>query len=182
MTDNEVMIIIVAALRTGLASAYPSLTVQQSYQPTDHGIPAGPALFVHRIVDRPYGYMGIKSTYNATDDDFDVVESECVLNTFQVSALYPEDVANTSALTANDLCNSARGLLQLRSTIESLRNSGLGISRVTQTRIEHFLDDKGRSDESPSFDFDVNYARVVASTKAPAVTAIDNDAVSVERV
>jgi hypothetical protein len=181
MNDNDIMAAIIATLRTGLTS-YSGLTVQQSYQPTDQGVPSGPALFVHGVTNRPYGYMAASSTYNDTDGDFDFVESEGRLRTFQVSALYPDDVGNVSALTANDLCDSARGLLQLRSTVQSLRSSGLGIARITQTRILHFTNDSGRSAEMPSFDFDVTYDKVVAATKVPAVTGLDYDDTIVDRV
>jgi hypothetical protein len=181
MTDNEVMAIIISTLRSGLTS-YSGLTVQQSYQPTDQGVPEGPALFVHGVIDRPYGYIAARTTYNDGDGDFDFVESEGVLNTFQVSALMPDDVGNVAALTAKDLCNSARGLLQLRSTVQALRSSGLGIARISQTRILHFTNDSGRSEEMPSFDFDVNYARVVSTTKVPAVTGLDYDSVVIDRV
>lgn len=181
MTNNEIIAVIIATLRTGMSDVS-GLTVQQSYQPTDQGVPEGPTLFLHIINDVPYGFPAEKSTYNEADGDFDTVESDVSVISFQVSAQYPDDVGNVSALTAVDLCNKARRLMQVRSTLASLRSSGLKITRISQVRITHIENDKGYFEEMPSFDFDLFYDTVVATRKTPRITAIDKGAVSTYRV
>lgn len=173
MNDNDVLAIVIGILNSGLSALpLPGIEVRQSYQPTQQGVPETPAVYIHKISSQRYGFPGRRSVFNPDDGDFDTVESIWVVPTFQVSGLSQQDPTDITQPTASDIVESASDILQSRSTLSTLRESGIGIIRITDVRMLYFVNDKDRHEQEPSFDFVLSYRREFAS-KTPAVTAIE---------
>lgn len=170
MNDNDVWQIIIALIRAQLdALGLTTVAVKQSYQPTQQGVPEGPAVFIHKIDAKRYGHPGSRSVYNMVDDDFDTTESIWRNPTFQVNGLSVQDPTDTTQLTASDIVEITADILQSRSTRATLLASGIGILRIADVRVLYFVNDRDRHEQEPSFDFTLSYRRTT-TFKTPVVT------------
>lgn len=88
--------------------------------------------------------------------------------TFQFSALSLQSPANTSQLTAADILNYARYVLQSQPTIAIFEAQGVGIYNVNAVRNPAFADDKDVFEYAPSFDVTFTHKQIII-TATPAV-------------
>lgn len=173
MNDNDVLAIVIGILNSGFAALpLPGIAVKQGYQPTQEGVPETPTAYIHKVSARRYGHPGRRSVYNADDDDFDTMESIWRVPTFQVSGLAQQDPRNIAAPTASDIVESAADIMQTSATRDTLLASNIGIIRIMDVRMLYFVNDKGRHEQEPSFDFVLSYRREF-TLKTPAVTAFE---------
>jgi hypothetical protein len=97
------------------------------------------------------------------------IETTVFETTFQFSALSTQNPSNVSQLTAADILNYARYVLQSGSTIATLEAQGVGVLNVRQVRNPSFRDDKDVFEYSPSFDVTFTHKQIII-TAVPAVT------------
>jgi hypothetical protein len=88
--------------------------------------------------------------------------------TFQFSALATQNPANTSQLTAADILNYARYVLQSQPSIATLEAQGVGVYNINQVRNPAFMDDRDNFEYSPSFDVTFTHKQIII-TATPAV-------------
>lgn len=91
---------------------------------------------------------------------------------FQMTALATQDPANPNQLTASDIANFGRYVMQSAQTIQALEAQGVGVLRVDQVRNPYFSDDRERYEASPSFDFTLTHKQIVI-TSIPIVTEVE---------
>jgi hypothetical protein len=85
----------------------------------------------------------------------------------QVGAL---SVNDPNQLTAFDIVDRAASTLQSESARQAFLAAGLGILLITDLRAVHFVDDRGRHEMSPSFDFVLTYEQDFGDTNPGVVT------------
>lgn len=186
MRDNQLIAVIVSVLRAGLAdsailvvaSDAGDAVVQQDFQPTTQGTPSGPAVFLHKIGDVPMGWPARTDALNEAQTSFDHTEMQWMQTSFQVTAMAQQDPSDINAMTASDLCNAARAILQSDATRETFLAQGIGIYRPGDPRNPYFLDEKGQYEAAPSFDFTLTHQQVII-TGTPVVASVE---VNVDRV
>lgn len=170
MRDNELYKLIFSILRSGFTLRGMDVSVSQSYQPTQQGTPLKKSVFVHKLYDHRYGHMLRKSEWDLENEVMNTVQSQWYETTFQIDALAIQDPADVDSLTASDLVNTAAQIMQVNSTLETLRAAGVGILRIQDVRNPYFTDDRGRFEASPSFDFTLTHEQVIISQDPVIVT------------
>lgn len=165
-TDVELFTLIRAQLVAGLSDAGVTAQVLQAYQPTQEGATTGPALYMHKIGDKRYGFPKQQQVWNDTAGSFDVASVQVYESTFQITAWRPETA--TSEATASDLANLAAGLLQTPWIQANLLAAGVNILRVTEVRNPFGTNDRDQFMAEPSFDFTLTHSRTIMSTTPPA--------------
>ena len=176
MTDEQLWPLIGTVLEVPLRtlSGVPELEVIQTYQPTQQGVPSPPFVSIHRIGAPRYGFTQKRSVYNVNTGVFDAVDVQLYEGVYQAQVLATDNPADTNDLSAYDIAVLASGVMQLDSTLTTLRASGVGIYRITDIRTPYFVDDRQRNEQTPSFDFTLSYAHVLNST-VPLVAASELD-------
>lgn len=155
-------IIMQAAIRKALmellgAQGYPQLEVTQDYQPTTQGRVTAPVIYYHMLGDAFYGWQGRDEKYNKATAQVTREERQWMRTSFQMGALAPQDPNNLALPTAKDITRLAAMLVDSEGFREKLRESKLGLEVVTEVRDIPFLNDKGRFERNPSFDFTVTW-------------------------
>lgn len=89
------------------------------------------------------------------------IETTQFETTFQFSALATQNPANTNQLTAADILNYARYVLQSQTAIATLESQGVGVFNVRQARNTPFTDDRDVSEYSPSFDVTFTHKQII---------------------
>ena len=170
MTDNQILIVLLPILTTGLtAVGVTGVKIKQNYQPRQSGAEIQPTLYLHKISAPRYGFPGRKDVFNATNNNFDHTETIWRTPTWQVDGLSTQNPANLTQLTASDIVEAAADALQLQTTRLALLRSNISIERITTIRENYFLDDRERHEQRPSFDFTLTYRRSFRSV-VPQVT------------
>jgi hypothetical protein len=163
MNDQPLQTLIIAAINAGLTErAVSGIAVKMGYQPTAQGVPSGPAIYLHKVADWPYGYPQFADVYNGTPGFVTHTETQRMITTYQLNASVLLDPSNANALTASDLVNLARDILQTQTSIVSLRSSGVAVFRITAGRQTFFVDDKGRFEGDPSYDCSFQHSRITS--------------------
>lgn len=178
MTNNEVWIILIGVIDTGLADMSISASVQQDYQPTQQGAPSAPFVALHNITNNRYGFNKNKTVYDSGADELNQTQGVVMQRTYQVSAYAIEDPSNDEAVTAFDIVEAVSSIMQSEKTQDALLASGISIFRVTDIRSPFFTDDKDRNEAAPSFDFVISYSQETI-TVANEVTTFEEDIHSV---
>lgn len=173
MLDNALftlLISIIEAAEPGVGipniKGKPGVPVQQSFQPTQEGVPTGPAAFLHII-----GYQRVGSPYRADiwNPDLGVevhTEIQQMATTFQLSGLSTQDPNLPNQYTAGDIVTLLSAVMQSDSTLKVLRDGSageVGIQRVLEIRNPYFKDDRDRNEANPSFDFIITHKLIVTS-------------------
>lgn len=96
------------------------------------------------------------------------IETTQFETTFQFSALSIQNPANTTQLTAADILNYARYVLQSQPTIATLESSGVGVLNVREVHNPAFMDDRDNFEYSPSFDVTFTHKQIII-TGTPAL-------------
>lgn len=147
-----------------LVDGVPSVLVQQTYQPTQQGVAVKPTAFLEMISTIP---VGQPAREDFLDDDNNMVhrETQVQRSRFQISALATQDPESTTQLTASDIVNAIRMILQNSQTVAALQAQGCGIVLDFTVRNPKFMDDRARFEASPSFDFEITHKLIVTRTQ-----------------
>lgn len=170
MKDNDLFTNIKAVIDAGLAAnSVAGVQVIQNYQPTQEGVPDGPIVTMNKEPgDERYGSPQHVDKWDPTANDGDGAmvhtETQILLSTFQVNALLPQAPNPSLNMTASDMLNLVAAILNSDAAIVTFQGLGLGVLRVTKVRNVPFVDDKGRNEFSPSFDFTLSHSQVIIST------------------
>lgn len=173
MTDNELIIAVRAALLARLAApsyGLGALLVEQSYQPTQQGVPNAATLFFHKLHDRRVGSPQRKEEWNPDLEQFDYVESEQLESTFQLTARKSQDPADDTELTPADILLAAARALQSDPVLISLRAQGVGVLRIGAAPSGYSNNDRGEFQQEPSFDVTFTHRNTTTDTLAPVVS------------
>lgn len=174
MLDNQLYILLIALLKdaapgVGLPA---NLQVMQAYQTLQQGAATAPAIYIHKIGDKRYGYPQRKEVWNPAHGTFDHREIQQYETTFQLAALAIQDPTSVTALTAPDMLNLAAHIMQSDATIATLEAAGVGIYRVQLIPNSFFMDDRERFEAAPSLEFTVTHKQDILS-QTPVVTATE---------
>lgn len=162
MTDKQLLILIRAQLLAGLVRQGDTTTqVIASHQPRSQGRADGPALYVYKLMDHRYGWQHRKQEYDAESGDISVTEKQYMETSFQVTALYPQDPADTTGPTASDLAHRAAMVVNSMLFSAALKTAGVGVQRIMDVRNPYFDNERGQFEASPSFDFTVSHTRCI---------------------
>lgn len=169
MNDNDVLAILIDALRVGLtANGFADPEIAPSYQVSRQGRNTTPTWYIHRITAHRYGFQSNKQAFNDTNQNFDVTESWLLERTYQITTLSKELASDTTRPTAFDMADIAAAVVQSRAFTDELRDNNIDIYRVTDIRTPYFSDASNENELSPNFDFTVQYCRSIQSTVEPA--------------
>lgn len=158
MRDNQLWPIILTVINTGLtARSISGVSVMQAQQPTRQGPASGRGVYLTRLPDVPIGHTKRDSVWNVDESTMDHVEEQVYSTTIQLNSLAIQDPADTTSLTAMDLARACRAVLQSSAALDTFIASGLGMLRIGEIRNTPFVDDKGRNEYSPSFDFTLTH-------------------------
>jgi hypothetical protein len=169
MLDNQLLQLFLPIIKQGLidrSATYPALAnvkVKKSYQPTQTGTPSGPTVFVHKLFDFADGFTKRSDQYVAIDDKQIHTELQRYETHYQVDALVTQDPRDLNSLTASDVVNFVRQILQSSATIETLVQNEVGIYRIGEIRNPYFSDDRDQFEASPSFDFVLTHNQVYSN-------------------
>ena len=148
--DYDIVNAIKPIIINGLVSLNLQANVLLNYQPTKQGITESTVYF-HNIGDKDIGFVGRHATYNQDQDNLIYKESQITETTFQVNTILKQDVENLT-ITAKDLCNYVKMILQSTETINKLKSSGLETLRVTNIINTPFTGGADNYQYNPSFD------------------------------
>lgn len=169
-TDNEVWALLVAIFNAGLAARGLPAVVLQSYQPTQQGVESGPVVVLHSIDSKRYGWPEDNSFYDTGDDQVKTATGYWLERVYQVNALAIQDPKTPAAPTAFDYIDAAAAIIQTTETQATLRGNGIGVLRVQPLRVAYIVDDKGRHEQVPTFDFTLTYRQTHTQTAEPIQT------------
>jgi len=161
MQDNDLIRLFLPLIQAGLSTDFPSVVIKQANQPTMQGINTAPTVYFYKIGDRRYGFRQITDVWDTVGSKEIHTETQQYETTFQISSLVLQDVNNTSTFTASDLVNQVAYIMQSDSTIFSLRNSNVGLLRVTEVTNPYFQDDRDQFEASPSFTFTLTHLQTI---------------------
>jgi hypothetical protein len=165
--DNEIWEIIFKIIRDAMFLRGFDVDVQQAYQPTQQGVPTKPIISIHSIDSKRYGFPEDECYYDQDQDAIVRRESYWLERTYQVDALAIQNPATPNNPTAFDLVDAVASIMQQGIVVEYLQANGIGILRVQPLRVIYFVDDRGRHEQIPSFDFTLSYQQILLSTAVP---------------
>lgn len=155
-TDNQIIQIFLPIIQAGLITdGFTGVTVKQSNQPTQQGIPTTPTVYFFKVSNKRYGFLGRHDEWVVNRMDHH--ESQYMEITFQIMALVLQYPITPNQYTASDLVNEVASIMQSDNTRDILNQSGIGILRVTDISNPYFVDDRDQFEASPSFDFTLTY-------------------------
>lgn len=178
-TDNSLIQIFLPIINDALvADGYTGVTVMQSNQPTQQGIPTAPTIYFFKVASKRYGYLGRLDEWDSDTEDMIHIENQFYESTWQVSALVLQNPATPNQYTASDLVDEVSSIMQSDSTRDILNESGIGVLRVQDLVNPYFVDDRDNFEASPSFDFVLTYENERAGTN-PIVSEFNSTIVGV---
>ena len=175
MTDNQIYAILFPIIASGLAVRgvdVPANNIIQGYQPTQQGRPLGRTVYLNALPATPLGHPRRDSIYDAINEVMRDVEVQTYLVQYQANAMSEQSPDDVNSLTAMDILKAVRQVLQSSNTIALLKVNGLAILRVNALRNPTFVNDKGRAQYAPSFDFTLTYDEVYTAD-APVVDTFE---------
>lgn len=176
-TDNQIIQIFLPIIQNGLiADGFLNVTVKQSNQPTQQGIPTTPMVFFFKVFNKRFGYLGRYDKWVINQMQHHEVQYMEI--TFQVSALVLQYPITPNQYTASDLVNEVASIMQSDNTSTILNNNGIGILRIQDLSNPYFVDDRDQFEASPSFDFTLVYKDDRVST-SPIITEYDSNVVAI---
>lgn len=187
MTESQLFTLVIATIKaqlTALAVITPTypLAVRQAFQPNLVGAPKGPAVLLHLVGQRRYGWLERKDEWIEAVPPLPGImrhtESQQMQVTLQANALIgppaPPGVKPQVAplYTAGDLLGWTSAALQSDKGLQQLRDGGVGIERITDIRTPYFKDETDQFEASPSFDFTLDFKWAII-TDTPIITATE---------
>lgn len=171
MLDNELIKLFRPILLNGLAErGFNNVKVEQSNQPTQQGTEITPCLYFDPLFSQQYGFP-YRINKIITGDILSYTELQAYETTFQITGLVTQNPADTDGYTAKDIVGVAAEILRCRATIDLLAEAKVGILRVSTLRNLSFVNDKGRYQYSPSFDFILTHkqTRIIQSLMVDSI-------------
>lgn len=154
MRDNDLIRVFLPIISGGLTSAgMTEVKVKQANQPTQQGANTAPTVYFTKLFDKRYGFVRMKDTWDVDLGTMLHEEVQQYETTFQINALVRQSPTTPNQYTASDLVNEVASILQSESSIVALRESDVGILRITEVRNPYLPDDRDQFESSPSFDF-----------------------------
>lgn len=170
-TDNQIIQIFLPIIQNGLiADGFNGVTVKQSNQPTQQGIPITPSIYFFKVYNKRFGFLGRYDKW--VMDQMQHHEVQYVESTFQIMALVLQYPITPNQYTASDLVNEVASIMQSDNTLGILNNNEIGILRITDVSNPYFVDDRDQFEASPYFDFTLVYKDDRAST-TPIISEFD---------
>lgn len=177
MNDNLLIANVIAVLKTGFQSRSISVGIKQNYQPTQQGSPSGPAVFLHKIADKLYGFPERLDRWNANTASMDHTENQLLETTYQVNATAIQIPSNTTQLTSGDYLRIAARILGSDAAVKTLKDNGISVRRIMALRVTTFTDEKGQYEAEPSFDFTVGHLETETTTVTSTDVVVETIAV-----
>lgn len=151
MTDNQIIERLITRLRTVLdANGMADVSISQKTQPEFQGVPSGRSVFIQKLFDNRFGFVGRTQTYDEPSDTITKTDQQVIDVTFQISVLARQGYDPTKP-TASDIANLLAMALSSRGTIHAFMPEA-NILRITDVRNMDFEDDQSRFEYIPSFD------------------------------
>ena len=174
MNDSAIFDLVISFLDSQFAAnGLTTVEVIQSYQPTQQGMSSTPIVYLHKLGDHRHGSPRRENRWDAENSVMVYTETQVWESAFQLGALSIQDPADANQLTASDLCKIASNFLQSRAFIDLLKSSEVQILRITDVRQAYFVDDRGRHEASPSFDFTLTRKQSTITT-SPVLQSIES--------
>jgi hypothetical protein len=162
MTDAELINVFRPIIINGLTqSGIMGVVVQQAYQPIQIGVPTGPTVAFFKVGDHAFGSARNNSKWKLLTNEMIRTVEQMYETTFQIEALVPQSPTPEDEMTASDLINTVRAILQDEDAVQTMVSNGIGILRVTEIRNPYFLDDRDQNEASSSFDFILTHTQTI---------------------
>src|SRR5690606_26227393 len=160
MNDKPLQILIRKTLLDCLAHAgITDLPVVAGNQPLTQGrLERG--VYIWHMGDTPRGFQGRKLKTNPATLQLETVEHQFVQTQFQVNVFSPDNPASETELTAKDICELVRMLVQSLRFVENMTLNGVGVQMPSPVRNPFFVNDQDQFEANPSFDFVVSHKRI----------------------
>jgi len=149
--DYDINDIIGNIIINGLSALNIDANVLLNYQPTKQGINENTVYFFN-VGDTDIGFMGRNSKYDKDQDKLIYKELQVSQTTFQINTILKQDIENLT-ITAKDLCNYVKMILQSTETINILKENNLEILRISNIINTPFTNGADNYQYNPSFDF-----------------------------
>lgn len=173
MLDNQLIALVFQILNAGKAGAgIPTVLYKQSYQPTKQGANSAPTAYLNKLFDEVIGSPFRLDEWDVHDGEIIHTESQQYGTHFQLTALATQDPTDVNSLTASDILNLSRYILQCDVGIQAFQTAGAGIQRITAVRNTPFQDDRQNWEYQPSFDFIITHKQIITST-TPVIESTD---------
>ena len=173
MQDNPLITLIISLiLASETAMGIPGTPLQQAFQPTQQGTNSDPTAFLHKLHDVKVGSPFRKDFWDEDNQQMVHTQQQLYETTLQASALSIQDPANQSQLTASDILNLVSAILQDEQTILAFQAQNIGILKVNDVTNGYFLDDFGRYEAGPTFDFKISHTQTIVTT-GPYITEVE---------
>lgn len=157
MLDNDLIRLIISIINSGLLlRGVTGVQTFQSYQPTQQGIIETPVVLISKLQDIPRAWTERKDHWDPLLQVESHQELQIYETHFQIGTLYPQN-PGVDTMTASDLANTVRQILQSEDCITTLFQNDVQIIRVTDVRNPYFKDDRDLFEMSPSFDIALNH-------------------------
>lgn len=170
MTERELFILIKAVLDTGLSARNITATVEQNYQPVQQGAAEAATIYLTKIDDTPVGMPHRNDVPDPdTEDGMLHTETQWMVTRFQFNALVTQNPSDPNRMTASDLLNAARRIVQSDAAAATFKAAGANIFQPREGRNPQFLNERGRFQASPSFDLMLTH-ELTETTPIPAIT------------
>ena len=160
MLDNQLIALLISIINSGLIlRGVNGAQILQSYQPTQQGIIETPVVLISKLPDVPRGWPQRIDTWNPLTLTESHGEMQIYETHFQIGSLYPQN-PSVNSMTASDLANTVRQILQSEDCITTLFQNDVQIIRVDTVRNPYFKDDRDLFEMSPSFDIALNHKQL----------------------
>jgi len=174
MRDTALFTALRTVLLAGLAlSDAPTTEVKRASQATQIGADTGPTVYFQKMMDRDLGSPQRKHIWDDETSDYVNAQIQKVATSFQIMGIHRLAVTD-EGMTASDLANEARAILQSDDAIAAFLAVDVGVERVTQVRNSVFTDGQDQYEFSPSFDFVLTHDQVTFS-RTPGAVAFEVD-------
>ncbi len=141
------------------AMGIPGTPVQQAFQPTQQGTNTAPTAFLYKLHDKRRGTPQRSDVFDNVNNRSVHTQNQLYDTVFQASALSAQDPANATQLTASDLLNLVAAILTDDVTVAAFQAQGLGILSIEDVTNGYFIDDSGRYEAAPTFDFTISHTQ-----------------------
>lgn len=168
MNDNQIIALIISIMRSGLDSiGLNDVLIKQQWQPRQSGIETQDTLYLSKILATRYGFPSRKDVYDESTGQFTHTETIWRTPTFQFSGYALQNPDNVNETTASDITEMAADVMQTSATRLLLLDQNVGIIRITDVRENYFVNERGRYQQNPSFDFVLSYRFTLTNMVSP---------------
>lgn len=174
MRDSQIYALLINVLRDGFAAqSINNVTIQQSYQPTQQGVPVYPLIVLHTVSTIRKTTQGHNDVW---DEDAQIIRhyEHCFLETrFQLDTLTQTRPSDPNGLTASDFAQKSAFILQSQAAIKTLTNAGVNVLYIFDMSTSYVVDDRQQHLQTARFDFSISHLETVEST-SPVITSVES--------